>query len=292
MKEKVPKRNYYLVIPDEARAIICSYLNGNNNMVLNQALLHRESREALVHAYRGCVIRGFCFPNSGELGRYEDKDKNPEELWEGLKWALDRGIDVKDFTLSIPNEKPGFHMSWLLNMNRRAMALEVLARCDTSYDFNCGNHEGWTPLIYATIRRYPEIVEALCRKDGVNVDARTVSGRSALHVAISRDHVEEMCILLDVGNADIEGKNQSGQTPLHKAASDCKARCVEELLKRGADVNAVDNGGRTPLDKVAALDPYDKPEQPAVLALLDSMSALTSVGLLNQLAGRYSLGRL
>ena len=41
--------------------------------------------------------------------------------------------------------------------------------------------------------------------------------------------------------------NKSGQTPLHKAADDGFKGLVQELLEKGADVNATDNGGRTSL---------------------------------------------
>jgi len=47
--------------------------------------------------------------------------------------------------------------------------------------------------------------------------------------------------------ADINAKDGEGKTPLHFAAQQGTFRAVEWLLKNGADVNAKDNKGVTPL---------------------------------------------
>ena len=48
-------------------------------------------------------------------------------------------------------------------------------------------------------------------------------------------------------------KDENGRTPLHAAANYCNANIIERLLKEGADPNAQDNDGNTPLH--LALDP-------------------------------------
>ena len=40
-----------------------SFLDGTENMRLNNAILYREGRELMMKAYKGTVIRGFVFPH-------------------------------------------------------------------------------------------------------------------------------------------------------------------------------------------------------------------------------------
>lgn len=53
-------------------------------------------------------------------------------------------------------------------------------------------------------------------------------------------------ILLKYG-ADVNSKSDSGDTPLHIAAQDGHTKIVEILLKSGADVNSLDSRDQTPL---------------------------------------------
>ena len=62
-----------------------------------------------------------------------------------------------------------------------------------------------------------------------------------------RDHKEITELLIDAG-ADVNAENEAGGTPLHYAASWGGKDIVELLIAASADVNAKRDDGKTPLD--------------------------------------------
>ena len=68
-----------------------SFLDGTENMRLNNAILYREGRELMMKAYKGTVIRGSVFPHP-ELP--DDPDWNDDALALGGTDAWDKAMDV------------------------------------------------------------------------------------------------------------------------------------------------------------------------------------------------------
>ena len=58
----------------------------------------------------------------------------------------------------------------------------------------------------------------------------------------------EIVELLIAAGADVNAKNDWGWTPLTYAAINDHEEIAELLIAKGADVNAKDDGGETPLD--------------------------------------------
>jgi len=78
------------------------------------------------------------------------------------------------------------------------------------------------------------------------LDAVTQDGWSALHYAAYLGHEEVVGVLLEAG-ADPDVVHPSGQTPLHRVATDRGSVSIaRELIARGATIDAVARG-RTPL---------------------------------------------
>ena len=131
-------------------------------------------------------------------------------------------------------------------------------------DINARDNLAETPLHWASHRGTPEVVSLLLR-EGADVKALANTDVTPLHLAAIHEK-EVVRLLLDKGAA-INAKNKDGETPLHCAlhnclmlgeAADIKPKTMKIiykkalevfklLLKRGADTNAQDKNGDTPL---------------------------------------------
>lgn len=101
---------------------------------------------------------------------------------------------------------------------------------------------------------------------GADVNYRLADGKTALHCASWKGHVEFVAFLIEHG-ADVDAKDQHGRTPMHMTHNAAIARLLHEA---GADISARDNRDRTPLHHAvddlaeyllsvgAEVDPVDK----------------------------------
>jgi Ankyrin repeats (many copies) len=90
---------------------------------------------------------------------------------------------------------------------------------------------------------------------------------TALHVAASAGRMEICNLLLQAG-ADVNAKNHEGATPLLIGLSHASIACVPALLEHGADVNAADSRGRTALMLLMNFGPADPTVQNILRELL------------------------
>lgn len=91
-----------------------------------------------------------------------------------------------------------------------------------------------------------EVVRVLVRA-GAKVDGREgVKHCTALHMAARRGNVEAAEALLDCG-ADIEARDSVGDTPLRRAVNCGKTAVAASLISRGANLNSRGSKGLTPL---------------------------------------------
>lgn len=109
-----------------------------------------------------------------------------------------------------------------------------------------------TPLHYVLVQasgagRSIDVLSALIEAGADLQRKNTDGGDSALHLAASDGWVEAVRVLLD-GGAEIEARNDSGWTPLHWACFTCADDAAKLLIERGADVNAKSIAGQTPLE--------------------------------------------
>ena len=81
-----------------------------------------------------------------------------------------------------------------------------------------------------------------CRKRA----AKPAKPTELLHQAVAAGDIDQIKSLISKG-ADVNAKDRSGRTPLHYAAQWGHKDVAELLLAKDADVNVKDNRGRTPL---------------------------------------------
>jgi ankyrin repeat protein len=92
-------------------------------------------------------------------------------------------------------------------------------------------------------------VMELLNSDPTLLGVLDTDGSTALHCAAWKGHFEIVRALLDAGaSVHVHNKNDHwGTTPLHAAAHANQPAIAELLIQNGADINATDLEGRTPL---------------------------------------------
>jgi len=104
----------------------------------------------------------------------------------------------------------------------------------------------------ALLKKRPELVSA--RRD----DDTTALHQAVMHIVVmgqpNRDMgppstIKQVAEFLIAKGANVNAKNRGGWTPLHLAAGSWQKDLAELLIVQGADVNAKDNGGWTPLHR-------------------------------------------
>jgi len=121
--------------------------------------------------------------------------------------------------------------------------LDQLSLLGTFLDSTTGT--GKTSLHIAAKRGHLEIVKQLIVK-GASHQIRDSSGYMPHHYAASENNLEILDFLLEKGS-DVNRAAENGQTALHIAASANFVESVNLLLSKGASVHTKDFNGRTPL---------------------------------------------
>ncbi|XP_025083354.1 ankyrin-1-like [Pomacea canaliculata] len=136
---------------------------------------------------------------------------------------------------------------------------------DKGANVNASNKKQQTALHFAAIRDMPAVIQRLLLcgadinaeaclelilelEDRPHVEDRLNGEFTALHIAANNDHVECVGLLILLGGAIVDhGDGRRQLTPLHLACRNGQFMSAKCLLEMGANVNAIDIYGITPL---------------------------------------------
>ncbi|KAK0666808.1 ankyrin repeat-containing domain protein [Cercophora samala] len=128
------------------------------------------------------------------------------------------------------------------NSHEEAVGL-LIANKKTELDARSIN--GRSPLHVAGMGRSFGVIEKLVRA-GASLEAECLEGNRPLHYACQYATHSEVSLLLNAG-ASCNVQNMTGETPLHIAVRTGSVRTVKALVARGAHVDSLDNKTIRPL---------------------------------------------
>lgn len=170
----------------------------------------------------------------------------------------------------------GFPLHYAAQKGHRGFVEYFLLK---NVDLNRFNQDGLTPLHLAILHRHQGIIDMLIDRgsnvnlttpDGdnalllmlensydkesifalldtnINTNARNNWGDTPLLVAVDKDYDTDVVARMIQSHSDINVRNNSGNTPLHLAVRNDNRETIELLLKKGANIHAVNNDLVTP----------------------------------------------
>jgi ankyrin repeat protein len=122
---------------------------------------------------------------------------------------------------------------------------EVSRLLSVGADVNAKDFLGRTPLHWASFKGHMQVFQALL-EHGADIEVKSSGGWTPLHFSCISQHWAVVNELLSRG-AITEAKNRDGNTPLHEASSRGHLAIVKALLNDGADIFAINNQGDLPI---------------------------------------------
>ena len=142
-------------------------------------------------------------------------------------------------------------LHWACTMQHSAIVCLLLPHIGEIDDLT--DEAGWTPVHIAAAVGSNSILELLMAHDPQpDINLPTSTGATALHVAVSKGHVDTVHLLIDTYKCSVRAKDKMGRTALHRAAAGGSQPLVKRLVAAGAVISATDKDGWTALHHALA----------------------------------------
>ncbi|KAJ2968814.1 hypothetical protein NQ176_g8996 [Zarea fungicola] len=156
----------------------------------------------------------------------------------------------RDSKLSQKRDDDGrYPIHWAASSN--TLDIVVLLANQSTFDPDVQDESGWTPLMIAASVPEGQAVLNVLVKAGADVNGKNNSGQTALHFVASKKNLDTARLLLD-NKASTRVKDKRGQYPLHRAAAVGSVPMCLLLLKKLSPTNPQDIEGYTPLHHAVA----------------------------------------
>ena len=239
-------------------------------------MLHIASSHKLLSVIHALLGQGFDVNSKNVLGQTPLTCAAFEGHEAVVQVLLERGAetDSKDNGGRMP-------LSFAAELGREGVVKLLLERSDI--EVNSKDEDGQTPLTFAAGCGRGKVVKSLLERSNVEADPKDSDGRTPLSYAAEEDSDKVVKLLLERSDVEADSKDENcqtplshateqgrekvvklllersdveadlkdrltGRTPLSYAAEDLFPEVVKLLLEQEAEVNAVDESGRTPLD--------------------------------------------
>jgi ankyrin repeat protein len=167
---------------------------------------------------------------------YDGDQESHEDVSRCVELLLERGADV------VAQNNRGSTPLHLAASNMSGKTIRLLIK--NGAKINLQNSKNQTALHIASRRGHLDIVRLLLDHKA-DIDLQDNHGSTPLHLAIYHMSREAVQLFLDHG-ANVTLRNDKGQAVLHQASQHGHPDVIQLILS-GADADAVDNDGSTPL---------------------------------------------
>jgi cytohesin len=208
----------------------------------------------------------FWSARRGDVRMLEELARKHPDCWEScLSYAVEGALEGRQMEVIGLLERHGVDFrdcnSWLLTSVSYDWAELADLMLDRGADIEARDHRRNTPLLRAAWQGNQRMVRFLLDR-GADPLVCDEIGQSALHFAAQNSDADVLLLLLPHGLDVNQREAKYGYAPLHVVDSagrvgaspiQCR-RAVRLLLRHGADIEAPDDGGDTPLCAAADLD--------------------------------------
>lgn len=136
-------------------------------------------------------------------------------------------------------------LHWAVQFGHVAMISKLL-QSGGMRQFSKVDLNSWSALHYATFEGYIDCVKELLLHEQV-IDSPDVHGQTALMLAVIGGKADVTEVLLKASTTSIDVMDETGNSPLHRAAFDGNTRICRTLIQAHANVNVLDDSQQTPL---------------------------------------------